>query len=74
MMNNNREQRVRAMAIPVAGGRKTVAERENWTVSNSSFVQVGHMIDGRIRQNDWERIASANAAAKCIVGNVTKVI
>ncbi len=38
------------------------------TVSRSSILALNKSIDYKIRQNELERTASMNAAAKCIVG------
>lgn len=38
------------------------------SVSRSSVVELNKSIDIKIRQNEQERNASMNAAAKCVVG------
>jgi|GEM_PF-2007960 len=56
-----RKERVRQMAIPIATV-KTGSNRPKWEINSSAFEEVNMAIDGRIRQNNEERVASYQAA------------
>ena len=39
-----------------------------WSVNYSDIVSLNYSVEKKMRQNEAERTASMNAAAKCIVG------